>query len=81
MTFVFLAGTNNLLLDAVVGIESKNGVEEIVVQPRIEYAKAAPGGITAMLGLETYVRHCGFERSLMFASKVSAVSAKTNSLT
>ena len=28
MTFVFLAGTNNLLLDAVLGIESKNAEGE-----------------------------------------------------
>jgi AhpD family alkylhydroperoxidase len=42
------------------------------VQPRIEYAKAAPGGMTVMLGLETYVRHCGLERSLMELVKVRA---------
>ena len=35
------------------------------MQPRIEYAKAAPGAMTAMLGLETYVRRCGLERSLL----------------
>lgn len=35
--------------------------EQIVMQPRIEYAKAAPGAMTAMLGLEAYVRHCGLE--------------------
>ena len=33
--------------------------------PRIEYAKAAPGAMTAMHGLETYVRRCGLERSLL----------------
>lgn len=35
------------------------------MQPRIQYAKVAPGVITAMLGLETYVLHCGLERSLI----------------
>ena len=35
------------------------------MQPRIEYAKAAPGAMTAILDLQTYVRHCGLERSLM----------------
>jgi hypothetical protein len=34
------------------------------MQSRIEYAKVAPGAMTAMLGLETYVRHCGLEHSL-----------------
>ena len=35
------------------------------MQPGIEYAKAAPGAMTAILDLQTYVRHCGLERSLM----------------
>ena len=42
------------------------------MQPRIEYAKAAPGAITAMRGLETYVRHCGLERSLLELVKLRA---------
>jgi AhpD family alkylhydroperoxidase len=42
------------------------------MQPRIEYAKAAPGAMTAMLGLETYVLHCGLERSLLELVKVRA---------
>ena len=42
------------------------------MQPRIEYAKAAPGAMTAMLGLETYVRHCGVEGSLIELVKLRA---------
>ena len=41
------------------------------MQPRIEYAKVAPGAMTAMLGLETYVRHCGLEDSLIELVKVT----------
>jgi AhpD family alkylhydroperoxidase len=46
--------------------------EGILMQPRIEYAKAAPGAMTAMLGLETYVRHCGLEGSLIELVKLRA---------
>jgi AhpD family alkylhydroperoxidase len=42
------------------------------MRPRIEYAKAAPGAITAMLNLETYVRRCGLERSLLELVKLRA---------
>ncbi len=42
------------------------------MQPRIEYAKVAPAAITAMLGLETYVRHCGLEGSLIELVKLRA---------
>ena len=42
------------------------------MQPRIEYAKAAPDAMTAMLGLETYVRLCGLERSLLELVKLRA---------
>lgn len=42
------------------------------MQPRIEYGKAAPGAMTAMLGLETYVRHCGLEGSLIELVKLRA---------
>ena len=31
------------------------------MKPRIDYAKGAPGTVTAMRGLETYVRKCGLE--------------------
>ena len=42
------------------------------MQPRIQYAKVAPGAMTAMLGLETYVLHCGLERSLIELVKLRA---------
>ena len=42
------------------------------MQSRIEYAKVAPGAMTAMLGLETYVRHCGLEGSLIELIKLRA---------
>src|SRR6266568_1562349 len=35
------------------------------MESRIDYAKVAPGALTPMLGLETYVRHCGLEGSLL----------------
>ena len=35
------------------------------MEPRISYAKVAPGAYKAMLGLETYANHCGLERSLL----------------
>ncbi|MGD0466887.1 MAG: carboxymuconolactone decarboxylase family protein [Terriglobales bacterium] len=42
------------------------------MEPRIEYAKVAPGAMNAMLGLETYVRHCELERSLIELVKLRA---------
>jgi AhpD family alkylhydroperoxidase len=42
------------------------------MQPRIEYAKVAPDAMTAMLGLETYVRHCGLEGHLIELVKLRA---------
>ena len=42
------------------------------MKPRIQYAKVAPGAMTAMLGLETYVLHCGLERSLIELVKLRA---------
>jgi AhpD family alkylhydroperoxidase len=42
------------------------------MQPRIGYAKVAPDAMTAMLGLETYVRQCGLEGSLIELVKVRA---------
>jgi AhpD family alkylhydroperoxidase len=47
-------------------------IEEIVMQPRIHYAKVAPGAMTAMQGLETYVLHCGLERPLIELVKLRA---------
>jgi AhpD family alkylhydroperoxidase len=35
------------------------------MEPKIDYAKRASGALTAMRGLETYVRHCGLEGSLL----------------
>ena len=42
------------------------------MQSRMEYAKAAPGAITAMIGLETYIRHCGLEQPLLELVKLRA---------
>lgn len=39
---------------------------------RIEYAKVSPGGIHAMLGLETHVRKSGLEKSLVELVKLRA---------
>ncbi len=35
------------------------------MKPRVDYAKAAPAASRAMYGLETYVRNCGLEHSLL----------------
>ena len=35
------------------------------LEPRLRYAKVAPGAYKAMLGLEEYVRESGLERSLL----------------
>ena len=42
------------------------------MQSRMEYAKVAPGALTVMLGLETYVRQCGLEQPLLELVKVRA---------
>ena len=42
------------------------------MKPRIDYAKGAPGAVTAMRGLETYVRQCGLEGSLLELVKLRA---------
>ena len=42
------------------------------LEPRIEYAKVAPGAASAMAGLERYVRTSGLERSLLELVKVRA---------
>ena len=42
------------------------------MQPRIEYAKASSAAIEAMRGLETYVRRCGLEPSLLELVKFRA---------
>lgn len=35
------------------------------MQPTIDYRKAAPDGVTAMAGLEAYVRKCGLDENLL----------------
>jgi AhpD family alkylhydroperoxidase len=42
------------------------------MQSRIEYAKTAPAAMTAMMGLETYVRQSGLEGSLIELVKLRA---------
>ena len=39
---------------------------------RIQYQGVAPGALKAMMALETYVRHCGLEHSLLELVKVRA---------
>jgi AhpD family alkylhydroperoxidase len=65
-------GTNNLLFDVVGRVDSKSVPKEIVMQSRIEYAKTAPAAMTAMMGLETYVRQSGLEGSLIELVKLRA---------
>lgn len=42
------------------------------MQPRFDYAKSAPGGLKAMLGLEQYLHSCGLEDSLIHLVKLRA---------
>jgi AhpD family alkylhydroperoxidase len=42
------------------------------METRFDYAKAAPGATKAMLDLETYVRGCGLEPSLLELVKMRA---------
>ncbi|MDE2489966.1 MAG: carboxymuconolactone decarboxylase family protein [Elusimicrobia bacterium] len=42
------------------------------MKARFEYAKAAPGGYQAMLGLEKYLHNCGLEASLVHLVKLRA---------
>src|SRR5579863_3000354 len=42
------------------------------MEPRLNYAKAAPDGYKAMLGLELYQRKCGLEESLLHLIKLRA---------
>ncbi len=42
------------------------------MKPRIPYAEAAPEGLKAMLGLESYVRQCGLEGPLLELVKLRA---------
>lgn len=40
------------------------------MSPRIDYTKASPGAVHAMLGLEKYLRTCGLEVSLLHLIKM-----------
>jgi len=42
------------------------------MQPRLDYAKAAPGALRAMLALGKYTETCGLERSLLELLKTRA---------
>src|ERR1700688_5269031 len=42
------------------------------MEPRLNYAKAAPDGYKAMLGLELYLRKCGLEESLLHLIRLRA---------
>ncbi|HXG92964.1 MAG TPA: carboxymuconolactone decarboxylase family protein [Blastocatellia bacterium] len=42
------------------------------MKSRIEYAKVNPSALRAMYGLETYIRECGLEESLLHLIKVRA---------
>ncbi|HYM10655.1 MAG TPA: carboxymuconolactone decarboxylase family protein, partial [Bryobacterales bacterium] len=42
------------------------------MQPRLDYAKIAPGAITAMYGLERYIRQSGLEPALLELVKLRA---------
>ena len=42
------------------------------IQPRLDYAKAAPGTREAMNAVEQYVRECGLERRLLELVKLRA---------
>jgi len=42
------------------------------MEPRFDYAKSAPAGYKAMLGLEQYLHACGLEESLIHLVKLRA---------
>lgn len=42
------------------------------MKARLDYGKDAPGAYEAMLGLETYLRECGLEHSLIHLIKLRA---------
>jgi len=42
------------------------------MQPRLDYAKVAPGAREAMYAVERYVRECGLERGLLELIKLRA---------
>src|SRR3954471_8036908 len=46
--------------------------DENPLKTRFQYAKAAPGGYQAMLGLEKYLHQCGLEEPLIHLIKLRA---------
>jgi AhpD family alkylhydroperoxidase len=42
------------------------------MEPRLNYAKTAPGAYKAMLGLESYLHECGLEEPLLHLIKLRA---------
>ncbi len=42
------------------------------LEPRLEYAKVAPGAYRAMAGMEGHIRNCGLEQSLIELVKLRA---------
>lgn len=42
------------------------------MEPRLNYAKVAPGASRALYGVENYVRNCGLETSLLHLVKLRA---------
>lgn len=56
--------------DNVVSVKSVQEVEARTMKPRINYRKIAPDGISALSGLENYVRQCG-RRALTRATSES----------
>ena len=66
-----------LVLVPLPNIMTLRGVKQMVMtgdfmQPRIDFSKAAPGALQAMMGLEMYVRECGLEPSLLELVKLRA---------
>jgi AhpD family alkylhydroperoxidase len=47
-------------------------MKENVMEPRIDYAKTAPGVRAAMMGLEQYVHQAGLDRGLLELVKLRA---------
>jgi AhpD family alkylhydroperoxidase len=54
------------------GSLSADYLEETIMKTRFEYAKAAPDGYRAMLGLERYLHGCGLEARLLHLVKLRA---------
>jgi AhpD family alkylhydroperoxidase len=42
------------------------------MQERLNYSRVSPAAVDAMLGLESYLAHCGLERSLLHLVKMRA---------